>query len=94
MLTSTFDANKEMERDSILVTLEPKVFEMSPLVVPSHLRVMVELEKFVEDGVLEGVDAVLGCPILFPKLDSRCICYSKSNFIVVYICLYFLSHFF
>jgi len=69
-LTPTFDANKELQSDSLIVVLEPKVLEMSPLVLPSHLKVMVELEKFVEDNALEGVDAVIGCPILFPKLNS------------------------
>lgn len=43
---------------------------MSPLVVPAHLRVLGLLESKVE-GSLVGIDAIIGCPILFPVIKSK-----------------------
>jgi len=44
--------------------------EMSSLAMPSHLRVVAKLENKCEEGNLEGIDAILGCPVLFPRIDG------------------------
>jgi hypothetical protein len=62
-LEAAFDANKELQRGQVIITLEPEALAMSPLVIPSHLRAMAELEKAVEKGALEGIDSVLGYDI-------------------------------
>jgi len=59
-LEPLFDANKEMQRDQLVIVLEAETLKISPLVIPSHLRALAELEKAVENGALEGVDALIG----------------------------------
>lgn len=44
---------------------------MSPLVVPAHLRALAILESKVETKNLVGIDAILGCPILFPSMQGK-----------------------
>ncbi|ODM88226.1 Fanconi anemia group D2 protein [Orchesella cincta] len=68
-LDMTYDANKECSQDRLVVIFENKAMQMSPLVVPALLRVLAFLETKVESGELIGIDAILGCPILFPKLE-------------------------
>lgn len=44
--------------------------------MPAHLRVLGKLESKLEN-TLEGIDAILGCPLLFPSLDGMYLSYSE-----------------
>ncbi|CAL8096504.1 unnamed protein product [Orchesella dallaii] len=68
ILDMVFDANKECSQDRLVIIFENQALQMSPLVVPALLRVLAFLETKVESELV-GIDAILGCPILFPKLE-------------------------
>jgi len=60
---------------------------MSPLVVPSLLRAMTALEEKVEADLV-GIDAILGCPILFPKLGKVLLLKYKNASLTYYYVIY------
>ncbi len=61
-----------MEQDqAVIIVLEPHALQMSCLVVPSLMRVMAELEKVSENGQLDEIDALVGCPIFFPRYSCK-----------------------
>lgn len=56
-----------------------QLMEMSPLGIPAHFRAVAKLESKTEDGNLVGIDALLGCPLLFPDMGGKILFFIASG---------------